>query len=115
MLSHLGRHNLEQYGGTKCVDYLVREFGADPKNLTVWLSPAAGKENYPLYSFDNRGLHDVAIAQLNKAGVPLGNIVASPIDTAIDQNYYSHSQFKSGKRSADGRFAIVAIMLQAGD
>ncbi len=110
MLSHLGRHNLEQHGGVNCIKYLIDEHGSNPKDLTVRLSPAAGKENYPLYSFDNRSLHDVATEQLIAAGVVPENITAPPIDTTTDENYFSHSQFLKGNRETDGRFAVVACM-----
>jgi copper oxidase (laccase) domain-containing protein len=111
MVSHLGRHNLEQNGGTESVNYLINKHGVNPHNLTVWLSPAAGKDNYPLYAFDNRGLHEVAIEQLKAAGVLSDNITASPIDSAADPNYFSHSQFLKGNRETDGRFAIVATLI----
>lgn len=110
MVSHLGRHNLEQHGGTASVGYLAKYLKVDPTNLTVWLSPAAGQTNYPLYAFDNRSLHDVAVEQLVAAGVLRANITVSSIDSSIDQNYYSHSQFLKGKRPTDGRFAIVAVL-----
>lgn len=108
MVSHLGRHNLEQHGGTRSIQYLVTQFNSSPSDLTVWLSPAAGNENYPLYSFDSRSMHDVATQQLVAAGVPLVNITRSPIDTTVDQTYFSHSEFLKGNRDTDGRFAIVA-------
>ena len=110
MLSHLGRQNLEQLGGTKCVQYLVDTHGSSPKDLEVWLSPAAGRAAYPLYSFDNRGLHDVANKQLVAAGVNASHITTSPIDSAIDTNYFSHSQYLKGDRETDGRHAVVAMM-----
>lgn len=110
MLSHLGRHNLEQFGGTKSVEYLMSEHGVDPRDLTVWLSPAASKNYYPLYSLSNRSLHDVAIEQLTRAGVLPEHITASAIDSAANTQYYSHSQFLQGKRPDDGRFAVVAMM-----
>ena len=110
MVSHLGRHNLEQFGGTKCIDYLVENHAVNPKNLTVWLSPAAGKNSYPLYSFDNRSLHDVATEQLVSAGIVNENITMSPIDSAADPNYFSHSQFLQHNRDSDGRFAVVAVL-----
>ena len=110
MLSHLGRHNLEQSGGTKSIEYLVEKFAIDPTDLTVWLSPAADKDNYPLFSFDNRSLHDVATEQLLAAGVSAQQISVSPVDTTIDKSYFSHSQFLAGNRDTDGRFAVVAIM-----
>jgi hypothetical protein len=108
MLSHLGRHNLEQFGGTKCIEYLVNHHAVNPADLTVWLSPAAGSDNYPLYAFKNRSLHDVSVEQLTAAGVLPQNITLSPIDSAVDLNYFSHSQFLEGNRETDGRFAVVA-------
>lgn len=110
MLSHLGRHNLEQTGGAKSIEYLVHTYGCNPSDLTVWLSPAAGKESYPLYAFDNHSLHDVAYEQLTSAGVLPGHIEVSPIDSATDENYYSHSKFLKGERATDGRFAVVAVL-----
>ncbi|MDB5165175.1 MAG: Protein of hypothetical function [Candidatus Saccharibacteria bacterium] len=110
MLSHLGRHNLEQFGATQSIKYLIKEHGVNPGDLTIWLSPAASKEHYPLYSFDNRSLHDVATEQFMAAGAMKENIEVSPIDSAADENYYSHSQFLKGNRSNDGRFVVVAMM-----
>lgn len=110
MLSHLGRHNLEQFGGTKSIEYLIDEHKSSPSDLTVWLSPAAGPENYPLFAFDNRSLHNVAVEQLKKAGIPAENIAVSPIDSAADPDYFSHSQFLKGNRETDGRFAVVATL-----
>lgn len=110
MLSHLGRHNLEQLGGTRCVEYLAEKHGCNPADLTVWLSPAAGQESYPLYAFDNRSLHDVATEQLIAAGIAAKNITVSPIDSATDPNYFSHSQFLAGTRHNDGRHAVVAVI-----
>lgn len=110
MVSHLGRHNLEQLGGTKSIDYLVAHHDVDPATVTVWLSPAAGKDSYPLYGFDNRGLHEVAIEQLTVAGILRTNMTVSPINSAADLTYFSHSKFLKGDRENDGRFAIVAMM-----
>lgn len=110
MMSHLGRHNLEQHGGTKCIRYLAENHGSNPGDLTVWLSPAAGRDSYPLHAFDDRGLREVAIEQLMNGGIAPQNIDASLIDTTLDPAYYSHSEFLQGRRDEDGRFAIVAIM-----
>lgn len=110
MMSHLGRHNLEQHGGTRCIKYLVDQHGVSPGDLTVWLSPAAGRDSYPLHAFDERGLREVAIEQLMNGGVAPENIDASLIDTTLDPAYYSHSEFLQGRRDEDGRFAIVAVM-----
>ncbi len=110
MVSHLGRHNLEQHGGTQCIEYLVAHYGTDPKDITVWLSPAAGLAHYPLFAFDGRSLHEVAFEQIAAAGVPQDSIEVSPIDSAGDLDYFSHSQFLKGNRKTDGRFAIAAVL-----
>lgn len=110
MLSHLGRHNLEQFGGARCIGYLMQHHHSQLADLAVWLSPAAGKASYPLYAFENRSLHDVAIEQLTNAGVSIDKIAASPIDSATDEHYFSHSQYLKGLRQSDGRFAVVAMM-----
>lgn len=112
MMSHLGRHNLCEFGAKKSIEFLINEFKSNPKDIQVWLSPAAGKDNYPLFAFDNRSLADVAITQMVSAGISQRNINATNIDTTIDKTYYSHSQFLLGKQKNDYRFAIVAIMTQ---
>jgi len=110
MVSHLGRHNLEQFGGRTSIEFLEQHHGVNPEDLTVWLSPAAGGESYPLFAFDNRSLHEVAIEQLSSAGVLATSIEMSPIDVTKSHDYFSHSEFLKGNRTDDGRFAIVAVM-----
>lgn len=112
MMSHLGRHNLEQHGGTKCIKYLIDNHDVNPSDLKVWLSPAAGRDSYPLHTFDDRGLREVAIEQLMNSGIAPEHIDASSIDTTLDPTYYSHSEFLQGRRDDDGRFAIVAVMTE---
>lgn len=112
MVSHLGRHSVEVNGGSRSIEYLKQEFGSDPAELLIWLSPAVGKESYPLYALDNKGLHEVIIEQMVKAGVRPQNIEASHVDTAESPDYFSHSEFLAGNRSEDGRFAIVAMMIE---
>lgn len=115
MLSHLGRHNLEQHGGTRSIEYLVEHFDSNPADIEVWLSPAAGGENYPLHAFNNRSMQSVATEQLVAAGILPEHIVHSPIDVTQDENYFSHSEFLKGNRDNDGRFAVVAKLLDSGD
>ena len=110
MVSHLGRHNLEQFGGTKSIEFLVENFHCDPEDITVWLSPAAEKDNYPLFAFDNRSMHDVATEQLLAGGVLAEHITSSPVDTTKDTTYFSHSEYLKGHRETDGRFAVVTVM-----
>ena len=112
MVSHLGRHSIEQSGGQKSIEYLVNEFDSQPANLLVWLSPAAGKENYPLNAFDGKGMHEVIVSQMIHAGVDLNNIEVSHVDTTENPDYFSHSEYLKGEQPYDGRFAIVAMMIE---
>lgn len=110
MVSHLGRHSVEADGAYKSVQYLEQEFGSVPADLKIWLSPAVGSDNYPLFAFNNRSLQEVVCEQLERAGVGLEQIEASDIDTSEDDNYFSHSEYLAGNQMTDGRFAIVAMM-----
>ena len=111
MVSHLGRHSTEQFGGEKSVAYMAEVFASNPAKLLVWLSPSPNGNDYPLWKFDNRSFTDVLLEQFQKAGVKPGHIEASKIDTATDPNYFSHSQFLKGAQDIDGRYAIAAQLL----
>jgi copper oxidase (laccase) domain-containing protein len=115
MVSHLGRHSIEQEGALKSVQYLVDHFGVDSARLKVWLSPGVGKESYPLHNFEGKGLHEVIEAQLARAGVIETNIENACIDTAKDVQYFSHSEYLKGNETDSGRFAIVAMMTTQGE
>ena len=110
MVSHLGRHNLEQFGGIKCIQYLINNFDVNPNDLSVWLSPSAGKDGYPLHAFDNHSLSEVTLEQLKATGINEKNINSTTINTITDTNYYSHSEYLRGNQNTDGRFCIVALM-----
>ncbi len=111
MVSHLGRHSTEQFGGEKSVMYMQEKFGTDPAKLLVWLSPSPNGTDYPLWAFDNRSFNDVLTEQFVMAGVKPENIEASMVDTVTNPNYFSHSQFLRGQQSIDGRYAIAAQLL----
>lgn len=115
MVSHLGRHSVEQDGAIKSVDYLMKECASRAEDIRVWISPSVGKATYPLRAFDGRGLQEIIVEQLLGAGIKGGHIEASNIDTAHDHNYYSHSEFLKGNRETSGRFAIVAMMREQGE
>lgn len=111
MLSHLGRHSVEQFGAKKSVDYFIKETGASPASLKAWLGPAAGAANYPLWAFQNRGLHDVITEHLLDAGLSIEQIdTKDAVDTTTHADYFSHSNFLKGLQNEDGRFAVVAVM-----
>lgn len=110
MVSHLGRHSIENEGALKSIQYLITEFGSEPSDLLVWLSPSVGSDSYPLRAFGDRSLSEVACEQLTTIGVQLDHIETSDIDTAEDDNYFSHSEYLAGNQMTDSRFAIVAMM-----
>lgn len=109
MLSHLGRHSLEQQGGVKSVEFLVKNYNTRPGSLKVWLGPAPSKEAYPIFKLDNQGMKEAVFQQLQKAAVSLANITDNPADTATDDRYFSYSEFLKGNKP-EGRIAMVAVM-----
>lgn len=112
MVSHLGRHSAQQNGGQKSIEYMTREFDSHPSDLLVWLSPAAGKSSYPLRTLNGKGLHEAVVEQMVRAGVDIENIEVSHVDTTDNPDYFSHSEFLKGDQPEDGRFAIVAMMVE---
>lgn len=110
MVSHLGRHSLAQEGGKKSVQYLVDHYGSTPADLLVWLTPAPGKDVFPIWALDNQGAKEATFEQLLSAGIKQENITDNPADTTKDQNYFSYSEFLKGNRDEDGDYAIIAMM-----
>ncbi len=122
MLAHLGRHSTVAQLMTRAVQYFA-ERGSQAKDLQIWMSPSITQKNYRMDYFnhtndtnwqnfcrqtadgiylDMQGFNRSLAVQ---AGVPANNIVISPIDTADNPNYFSHS---SGDTA--GRIAVVAMM-----
>ena len=112
MLAHLGRHSLEQEGGIKSVEYLIEHFGVNPATLKVWLAPTPNKQAYPIFALDNKGMKEVLYEQLAKVGITAENIIDNKADTVTDPEYYSHTAFLKGGKAEDGRFAMVAMMVE---
>lgn len=120
MLAHLGRHSTVAQLMTRAIQYFV-EHGSQAKDLQIWMSPSITQKNYRMDYFDHTNdtnWHNFCRQTANgiyldmqgfnrslaiQAGVPANNIVISPIDTADDPNYFSHSAGDTG-----GRFAVVA-------
>ena len=122
MLAHLGRHSTVAQLMSQAVQYFV-ERGSQAKDLQIWMSPSITQKNYRMDYFDHRddlkwqgfchqtvdGIyldmqgfnHSLAV----QAGVLADNIFISPIDTADNPNYFSHSSGDTG-----GRFVVVASM-----
>ena len=122
MLAHLGRHSTVAQLMSRAVQHFV-ERGSQAKDLQIWMSPSITQKNYCMEYFDHTSdtnwhnfCHQTAdgiyldMQGFNRslavqAGVPAGNIFISPIDTADNPNYFSHSSGDVG-----GRFAVVASM-----
>ena len=122
MLAHLGRHSTVAQLMSQAVQYFVRR-GSQVKDLQIWMSPSITQKNYRMDYFDHtndtnwqnfcRQTADGIYLDMQgfnrslaiQAGVPADNIVISPIDTADDPNYFSHSAGDTA-----GRIAVVAMM-----
>ena len=120
MLAHLGRHSTVAQLISQAVQYFV-ERGSQAKDLQIWMSPSITQKNYRMDYFDHtndtnwhnfcRQTADGIYLDMQgfnrslaiRAGVPGDNIFISPIDTADDPNYFSHSAGDTG-----GRFAVLA-------
>lgn len=122
VMLHLGRHSTVANLMQRVIETFAQN-GSQPEDLIVWMSPNAHASHYVMdyfnhandtnwYNFcrqtadgiylDMQGLNRSLAIQ---AGVPDDNIFISPIDTADDPNYFSHSSGDIG-----GRFAVVACM-----
>jgi len=110
MLSHLGRHSLEQEGAIKSIEFLTSHYDSNPADILVWLTPAPGKDVYPIWKLDNKGMKEVTFEQLDAAGILAEHITDNPADSTKDSNYFSYSEFLKGNRDEDGDHAMVAMM-----
>lgn len=110
MVTHLGRHSLEQDGGIKSIQYLVDHHKSNPKDLKVWLTPAPNKKVFPIWALDNKGMKEVTLEQLEAAGVLQENVTDNKADTATDPDYFSYTEFFNGRSKEDGDHMIVAMM-----
>ena len=110
MVSHLGRHSLEQQGAQRSVEYLMEHYASDPKDIQVWLSPAPHKVAYQIWALNNQGMKEATFEQLHAAGILSEHITDDPRDTATDTDFYSYSEFLKGNRKEDGDHMIAAVM-----
>lgn len=122
MLAHLGRHSTIAKLMSRAILHFVKR-GSQVGDLQIWMSPSITQKNYRMDYFDYaddinwqnfcrqtadgiyldmQGFnHSLAV----QAGVPGENIFISPIDTADNPQYFSHSSGDAG-----GRFVVVACM-----
>ena len=88
-LLHAGRHNIEQDGPRKFVEFLTREFGTRPEDLEIYFSPCA--QNFEIEKLGGMKLPNAALKSLMDAGVLPKKITRAPEDTVTDPDLPSHS------------------------
>lgn len=110
MVSHLGRHSLEQQGALRSVEFLTKHFGSNPRTIQVRLTPAPGKAFYQIWALDNKGMKEATLEQLASAGIRREHISDDSRDTVTDTTFYSYSEFLKGNRNEDGDHMIAAVM-----
>lgn len=110
MLTHLGRHSLEQQGAYQSIKYLIDTYDSRPEALRVWLSPSINKDAYPIFKLDNKGMKEALYEQLAEAGVATTQVTDIDADTGTDERYYSYSEYLKGNKPEDGCHAVVAAL-----
>jgi len=121
-LAHLGRHATLADTMVTVVNYMQTR-GSKASDIIVWMAPSVKQQSYRMEYFDNANdpkwqpfceqrdggyyldLQGYNQARAVECGVPAANIAVSPVDTATDMHYFSHSQ-----GDHNGRFAVVATI-----
>ncbi len=119
-LAHLGRHSTLANLMQKTIATMVAN-GAQAQDIVIWMAPSVSSDDYRMEYFDylddaqwqhfaNQRDDGVYLdlqgynqAQAIAAGVWASNVHRSPVNTARDDNYFSHSQ-----GDITGRFAVLA-------
>jgi len=119
-LAHLGRHASLADTITKTIEFFADK-GSNPQDLHVWMAPSVKQQSYRMEYFDKAtdpiwkeyclkksdgfylDMQGYNRSRAIAAGVPASNIVISPVDTATNKHYFSHSQ-----GDHEGRFAVIA-------
>lgn len=121
-LAHLGRHSTVANLMAKVITEMVRG-GANPRDITIWMAPSVKRSHYVMEYFGcgdelawqefvyrepdgiHLDLHGYNRAAAIAAGVLPERVIISPINTAVSEDYFSHSQ-----GDAAGRFAVLAMI-----
>ena len=121
-IAHLGRHSTMANAMTTALDYFICK-GSSAADIQIWMAPSVKQASYRMEYFSPtnlpawRGFYEhrddgyyldlqgYSAALAVKAGVLPQNIHVSPVNTAIDPEYFSHSQGDSS-----GRFAVVVML-----
>lgn len=132
-LVHLGWRGTDQRLAELVVTQMIERYGTDPANILVWLGPCIKPESYifdearqaddPAWagfvSRNQAGQYEIDLvgyntAQLVRAGVDRQNIESSPIDTAIDQRYFSHYQSIASAQPEGRLMSVIAMRDSSG-
>jgi len=118
-LAHLGRHASLADTITKTIEFFAAK-GSNVGDLCIWMAPSVKQQSYRMEYFDRAtdplwkdyclkkdggfylDMQGYNQSRAIDAGVPAENITVSPVDTATDEDYFSHSQ-----GDQHGRFAVV--------
>lgn len=119
---HLGRHS----SLTTLIPQTISHFGdygSDPADITVWMSPSAKRDTYRLEWFDRAtspewqpfctkndqgyflDLPGFNREQFISCGLRSDHITISPVDTTNNSAYFSHR-----RDNTSDRFAVLAMM-----
>lgn len=129
-LAHLGWKSTNGRLSQKVISQMIENYQCDPKNILVAIGPGIHKQSHifdrPVLqeslpdwqpflkempnnqmSIDNIGYNQ---KQLLDSGIKPANVEISPIDTANDQNYFSHYRsVRTGQ--PEGRFMVVLSLI----
>jgi len=128
-LLHCSWKSTEAKLASKIIDRIINEFHCDPANIVVGIGPSVKQESFcfvdPIQKkldgwqdflkdipdgqtcIDLMGYNQY---QLEKQGVLRKNIHISPINTATDQEFFSHYRDSRGGDIKEGRFACLVSL-----
>lgn len=129
-LAHMSRMNTPEELAGKIVKKMKSEYGVKPENIIAGIGPCIDKESYVFSAEELRkrvpdervfngfiaGVPDGAksidltgynVREMISAGIKKENIEISGIDTAKDENFFSHYRSRQNE-APEGRMATVA-------
>lgn len=127
---HLGRHSSVAGLIELFVVEVADNVGSDPRDWLVWMSPSLRQPHdrmeyfTPADSDEWRDFVDVREngiyidvvghnqARFERVGVRPGNIIISPIDTYVDERFFSHrAAHQQNRRDRQGRMVVAARLI----
>lgn len=109
-LAHISRKNSMLSFSQVIVSHLKRTFNTNPQDLRVFFGPSIKKKSYIIPEFpEGFDLIEENTSQLVLKGVRRENIVEDSIDTASQEEFFSHYRdVRAGEK--EGRFATVVML-----